>query len=99
MSGNGTHAARQQQLESLERAIGDMVEQRPGDDFLARMQSALSLARQAGQILSTKGNDDAQEAAGFADHVHKLAQQFVGDLIARKRRELADLERVMGKLA
>lgn len=103
MTGNG-----QETLQKIERAVttgewkpGDPITtgvRAPADNFMQQMQSALDMLARTGVWLGKLGQHDAKELHAFAEHWRQESQQFVGDLIARKRQELAELERIIGRL-
>lgn len=93
MTGNS-----QETLQKIAKAVApEAVRAAPADNFIA-MQQALDMLARTGVWLGKLGQHDAKELHAFAEHWRQESQQFVADLIARKRQELAELERVMGRL-
>jgi len=67
-------------------------------DMLAIVQQFAEHLRDTGRTLGGNGDADAKDANAFADHVVKLFRDWAAGMLARKRQELGDLERFIGKV-
>jgi hypothetical protein len=95
------------EAEALRRAREQQV-QAPADrmdmtqaetpDFLNQVNGAAHLLSTIGIELGNVGHDDKAALQQFAAAMQENTRRYVGQLIQRKRRELADLERILGKL-
>lgn len=103
MTGNGDA----QRLEKLEVAItgaqpaattGPSVGT-AGGDFLSGMTSILDWGRKIADALGDTGSYDREETEAFLRSLETQAQQWASELLKRKRRDLANLEKAVGKLA
>jgi len=65
---------------------------------MARIDNAAGMLAEVGAELGHVGQDDAQALRFFAESMRDNARRYIGSLVERKRRELADLERILGKL-
>ena len=70
----------------------------PVRDFMGRVDNAAAMLADVGAELGHVGEDDAQGLRQFADTMRDNTRRYIGALVERKRRELADLERILGKL-
>jgi hypothetical protein len=70
----------------------------PVHDFMARIDNAATLLADVGSELHQVGQDDGSALKHFAETMQSSTRRYIGQLIERKRRELADLERILGKL-
>jgi hypothetical protein len=95
-----TAAERMRQVQAAAERGPDIVQKRevdPAIAFMARIENAAELLTDIGAELGTVGQDDAAALRNFANTLQQNVQRFVSQMIERKRRELADLERVLGK--
>jgi hypothetical protein len=69
----------------------------PAIDFMARIENAAALLTDVGSELGNVGQEDATALRSFANTLQQNVQRYVSQLVERKRRELADLERILGK--
>lgn len=70
----------------------------PGRDFMTRIDSALDLARSLAGSMQELGNYDCEETAAFVRSIEAQVKAWAVELIRRKRRNLADLEKIVGDL-
>ncbi len=70
----------------------------PAIDFMARIDNAAHLLSDVGAELGAVGQDDMAALRQFAETMQSNTRRYIGQLIERKRRELNDLERILGKL-
>lgn len=79
----------------------DIVQKRavdPAIDFMSRINDAAALLADIGGELGNVGKDDMHALQSYAQALQDNVRRYIGSLIERKRRELADLERVLGRL-
>jgi uncharacterized protein YydD (DUF2326 family) len=100
MANNG---GEQQRMEKLEVALRDEAQALAAvaaaasgnDHYLARADRTEQLLGDVGRGLGDLGQRDQQEIAAFIEHQRHERQQFIGDLLMRKRRDLTHLEKVI----
>ena len=69
----------------------------PVHDFMGRIERAAEMLANVGNELGHAGEDDAQALRSFANNLQQTVQKYISQLVARKRAELSDLERLLGK--
>ena len=79
-------------------ALAHQVPVDPAIDFMARIDNAAALLADVGSEIGAVGHDDKAALQQFAKAMAENTRRYVGQLVERKRRELADLERILGKL-
>src|SRR5262245_16262122 len=67
-------------------------------DMMMVVQQFSEQVRDLGRKLAGNGEDDGEDANAFANHIVKLFRDWANGMVARKRQELADLERFIGKV-
>ena len=68
------------------------------DAFMVQVNTAAHLLSSIGIELGQVGQDDKLALQQFATQMQEHTKRYVTQLVDRKRRELADLERILGKL-
>jgi hypothetical protein len=103
MAGNGDA----ERLEKLALAItGNAPAPMPAagptvatDDVVARVEAAAELVREAGRYASDHGQYLDEISAAFAERLRAMTSEYARNLLAAEERKMADLRRIMGKLA
>lgn len=85
-----------QPMPAADRLGMTQADQQP--DFLHQVNAAAHLLASIGIELGSVGHDDKNALQQFATAMQENTRRYVGQLIQRKRAELADLERILGKL-
>jgi len=68
-------------------------------DIVSRDESTNQLLAEIGRELGHVGEQDEREIIAFSAHRRSELKQFLTKFLARKRRELPDLERILGKIS
>jgi hypothetical protein len=76
----------------------EIPEVRAGD-VLARVDATAAILVELAKRLTEIGDFDGRDCAAFAEHLRRESQEFGERLLSRKRREQAELERILGKAA
>jgi hypothetical protein len=102
MSNNGGEQQRMEKLElalrNEEAALAAVAAAASGNDhYLSRSDRAEQLLGDIGRGLGDVGQRDQQEIAAFVEHQRRERQQFISELLTRKRRDLAHFEKLIGK--
>jgi hypothetical protein len=99
-NGNSTEQASNATLQAVLRAAeaAPPAPHAMTHDMMAIVTQFTQHLRDTGRLLAGNGAEDAKDATAFADHVVKLFRDWAAGTIARKRQELADLERFIGKV-
>jgi hypothetical protein len=92
-----TAAERMRQVQAAAERGPAPAPSEPAIAFMSRIENAAELLTDIGAELGTVGQDDAAALRNFANTLQQNVQRFVSQMIERKRRELADLEQVLGK--
>jgi hypothetical protein len=98
-----------QRLEEFDRALAqvpagtttkpaEIPEVRTGD-VLTRVDAAASILMELAQRLAEIGDFDSRDCVAFAEHLRRETQEFGERALTRKRRQVAELERILGKAA
>jgi hypothetical protein len=96
-----------QHLEKLELAIrGTEAAMMPvpdsgasPDDVVARVEAAAELCRSVGKYASDHGQYLDQISTAFAERLREMTKEYASNLLAAERRKMAELEKIMGKIA
>jgi hypothetical protein len=92
MASNG--GERGEQLAKVEAAIA--ANKPSADNLMVRMDSLVTLCHDIAHGFGDVGVHDSEEVHAFAVHIDKQIRQYASELLARKRREFAHLERILG---
>jgi hypothetical protein len=102
MSSNGDA----QRLEKLEAAItGTQTAMMPvpdsaaADDVVARVEAAAQLCRDVGRYARDHGQYLDEISVAFAERLQDMVKEYATNLMAAERRKMAELEKIMGKIA
>lgn len=90
---NFVQAADSENLAAVERAIAAVA---PVDHVVARVGAIAAVLRDLSASVENVGKQESSRIDQFADELETEFRSFVDDLIARRRRQLAELERIIG---
>ena len=69
------------------------------DDVVARVEAAAELVREAGRYASSHGQYLDEISAAFAERLQAMTSEYASNLLAAEERKMAELRKIMGKLA
>jgi hypothetical protein len=101
MSSNGDA----QRLEKLEAAITGTQAIMPApdsaaaDDVVARVEAAAQLCRDVGRYARDHGQYLDEISVAFAEQLKDMVKDYASNLMAAEQRKMADLQKIMGKIA
>jgi len=95
-NGNGStiQPLEQQQLKAVAAAAADA----PLADFMSRVEHAAQLLADVGRELGNAGSQDERELLAWAEQYRADMARIVEKVLARHRRRVGDLERVLGQI-
>jgi hypothetical protein len=67
-------------------------------NIMALMQALAKRCRAMADTLASNASSDRAEADEFCRHLIELSRRWGGELLARKRQELAELEQFLGRV-
>jgi hypothetical protein len=94
-NGNGMTPTQHEQLQAVAEVAAAGA---PIADFLSRVEHAAQLLADVGRELGNAGSADERELLACADQYRADMARIVEKVIARHRRRVGDLERVLGAL-
>jgi len=96
-----------QRLEKLEAAITGATQAimpapdsaAAADDVVARVEAAAQLCRDVGRYARDHGQYLDEISVAFAEQLQEMVKDYASNLMAAEQRKMADLQKIMGKIA
>jgi hypothetical protein len=66
-------------------------------DLITQVDNLAAYWREVANYLATGGQYDAEDCISFANELQRQSEKRLSALLARKRKQLVELERIVGK--